>query len=68
MARVHCFAGDCPLTGVPERACFTTVKMNVLYGLACADVVHDRYKFIHRGGPSGCEGVESREGTKGPNE
>ena len=68
MASVHSFAGDFPFTDVLERACFTTVKTSVLYILACADVVHDRYKFSHRGGPSGCERVVSRDGTKGPNE
>jgi hypothetical protein len=68
MAWVNSFAWDFPFTGVLERACFTTVKTSVLYVLACGDVVHDRYKFIHHRGPSGCERVDSRDGTKKPNE
>jgi hypothetical protein len=65
------FCGGFSFHGCARTGVFYNSKnecASVLYVLACGDVVHDRFKFIHRGGPSSCERVDSRDGTKKPNE
>jgi hypothetical protein len=47
--------GDFSLTGMLKWACFIPVMTTLRYGLACAEIFHDGYKFVYHGGESCCE-------------